>query len=49
MLYIGGEAFGLRWGYELFMEDMKEGVEFVHEHGVKGLCHLEYSGTQLVS
>ena len=35
-VYIGGEAFGLRAKAKNFsMEDMKEGVEFAHEHGVK--------------
>ena len=36
MPYIGGEVFGLRAKAKNFsMEDMKEGVEFAHEHGVK--------------
>ena len=35
-VYIGGEVFGLRAKAKNFsMEDMKEGVEFAHEHGVK--------------
>ena len=35
-VYIGGEAFGLRAKAKNFsMEDMKEGVEFAHAHGVK--------------
>ena len=34
--YIGGEAFGLRAKAKNFsMEDMKEGILFAHEHGVK--------------
>ena len=36
MPYIGGEAFGLRAKAKNFsMEDMKEGIAFAHEHGVK--------------
>ena len=35
-VYIGGEAFGLRAKAKNFsMEEMKEGVEFAHAHGVK--------------
>lgn len=35
-VYIGGEVFGLRAKAKNFsMGDMKEGVEFAHEHGVK--------------
>lgn len=35
-VYIGGEAFGLRAKAKNFsMEDMKEGIEFAHAHGVK--------------
>ena len=35
-VYIGGEAFGLRAKAKNFsMEDMKEGIEFAHEHNVK--------------
>lgn len=35
-VYIGGEAFGLRAKAKNFtMEEMKEGIEFAHEHGVK--------------
>ena len=35
-VYIGGEAFGLRAKAKNFsMEDMKEGIEFAHEHDVK--------------
>lgn len=35
-VYIGGEAFGLRAKAKNFsMEDMKEGIEFAHEHQVK--------------
>ncbi len=35
-VYIGGEAFGLRAKAKNFsMEDMKEGIRFAHEHGVK--------------
>ena len=35
-VYIGGEAFGLRAKAKNFsMEDMKEGIIFAHEHGVK--------------
>lgn len=35
-VYIGGEAFGLRAKAKNFsMEDMKEGIQFAHEHGVK--------------
>lgn len=35
-VYIGGEAFGLRAKAKNFsMEDMKEGIDFAHEHGVK--------------
>ena len=35
-VYIGGEAYGLRAKAKNFsMEDMKEGIEFAHEHGVK--------------
>jgi putative protease len=35
-VYIGGEAFGLRAKAKNFSpQDMKEGIEFAHEHGVK--------------
>ena len=35
-VYIGGEAFGLRAKAKNFsMEEMKEGIAFAHEHGVK--------------
>jgi len=35
-VYIGGEAFGLRAKAKNFtLEEMKEGVEFAHKHGVK--------------
>ncbi|SCP95952.1 peptidase U32 family protein [Anaerobium acetethylicum] len=35
-VYIGGEAFGLRAKAKNFsMEEMKEGIEFAHEHNVK--------------
>lgn len=35
-VYIGGEAFGLRAKARNFtMEDMREGIAFAHEHGVK--------------
>ena len=35
-VYIGGEAFGLRAKAKNFsMEDMREGIEFAHAHGVK--------------
>ena len=35
-VYIGGEAFGLRAKAKNFsMEDMREGIEFAHEYGVK--------------
>ena len=35
-VYIGGEAFGLRAKAKNFsLEEMKEGIEFAHEHGVK--------------
>lgn len=35
-VYIGGEAFGLRAKAKNFtLEEMKEGVEFAHAHGVK--------------
>ena len=35
-VYIGGEAFGLRAKAKNFSpEDMKEGISFAHEHGVK--------------
>ena len=35
-VYIGGEAFGLRAKAKNFsLKDMKEGVEFAHEHGVR--------------
>ena len=46
-VYIGGEAFGLRAKAKNFsMEDMKEGIAFAHEHGVKGICDGEYSRAQ---
>lgn len=35
-VYIGGEAFGLRAKAKNFtLEEMKEGIEFAHKHGVK--------------
>ena len=35
-VYIGGEVFGLRAKAKNFsMEDMEEGIQFAHEHGVK--------------
>ena len=35
-VYIGGEAFGLRAKAKNFsMDDMREGIAFAHEHGVK--------------
>ena len=35
-VYIGGEVFGLRAKAKNFsLEEMAEGVEFAHEHGVK--------------
>lgn len=35
-VYIGGEAFGLRAKAKNFsLEDMKTGIDFAHEHGVK--------------
>ncbi len=35
-VYIGGEAFGLRAKAKNFtMDEMKEGIQFAHEHGVK--------------
>ena len=35
-VYIGGEAFGLRAKAKNFtMEEMKEGIDFAHAHGVK--------------
>lgn len=35
-VYIGGEVFGLRAKAKNFsMEDMSEGIQFAHEHGVK--------------
>ena len=35
-VYIGGEAFGLRAKAKNFsMEDMREGIAFAHDHGVK--------------
>lgn len=35
-VYIGGEAFGLRAKAKNFsMEEMKEGIDFAHRHGVK--------------
>ncbi len=35
-VYIGGEAFGLRAKAKNFsLEDMKEGIAFAHEHGVR--------------
>ena len=35
-VYIGGEAFGLRAKAKNFSkEDMREGIAFAHEHGVK--------------
>ena len=34
-VYIGGEASGLRAKQKLSMEDMKAGIAFAHEHGVK--------------
>ena len=36
ILYIGGEAFGLRAKAKNFsMRDMEEGIAFAHAHGVK--------------
>lgn len=38
-VYFGGESFSLRAGAgNLTQEEMKEGIEFAHDHGVK--CHL---------
>ncbi len=38
-VYFGGESFSLRAGAgNLTLEEMKEGIEFAHDHGVK--CHL---------
>ena len=35
-VYIGGEAFGLRAKAKNFSpEDMREGIAFAHEHGVR--------------
>ena len=35
-VYIGGEVFGLRAKAKNFsLEEMKEGIDFAHEHGVK--------------
>ena len=35
-VYIGGEAFGLRAKAKNFTkEDMQEGIDFAHKHGVK--------------
>ena len=35
-VYIGGEAYGLRAKAKNFsMEDMREGIAFAHEHGVR--------------
>ena len=35
-VYIGGEAFGLRAKAKNFtLEEMKEGIDFAHEHDVK--------------
>ena len=35
-VYIGGEMYGLRAKAKNFsMEDVKEGIEFAHKHGVK--------------
>ena len=34
-VYIGGEAFGFVRKRKIFMEDMKEGIAFAHEHQVK--------------
>lgn len=35
-VYIGGEAFGLRAKAKNFsMEDMRKGIEFAHDHGVR--------------
>ena len=35
-VYIGGEAFGLRAKAKNFsMDEMREGILFAHEHGVK--------------
>ena len=46
-VYIGGEAFGLRAKAKNFsMEDMKEGIQFAHEHNVQGLCDRQYPGPQ---
>ena len=36
-VYLGGEAFGLRAKAKNFTnEEIKEGIAFAHEHGVKG-------------
>ena len=46
-VYIGGEAFGLRAKAENFsMEDMKEGIAFAHEHGVKVYVTANIPGAQ---
>ena len=38
-VYFGGEAFGLRAGAGNFtVEEMREGIKFCHEHGVR--CYL---------
>lgn len=38
-VYFGGESFSLRAGADNFtLEEMKEGIAFAHEHGVK--CHM---------
>ena len=39
-VYIGGEAFGLRAKAKNFsMDEMREGIAFAHEHGMKVLCN----------
>ncbi|MCD7806725.1 MAG: hypothetical protein LUH19_05210, partial [Lachnospiraceae bacterium] len=35
-VYIGGEAFGLRAkAHNFSKEEMRQGIDFAHEHGVK--------------
>mgnify|MGYP000773041861 CR=1 FL=1 len=39
-VYIGGEAFGLRAKAKNFTnEEIKEGIAFAHEHGVKAVSY----------
>lgn len=39
-VYIGGEVFGLRAKAKNFShDDMKEGIAFAHEHGVRVPCN----------